>query len=59
MAKRKIYRVEETTLHHSVYEVEAATEDEALAILKDDFEKYLVEEFWGDVTREIKEKTDG
>lgn len=51
------FRVEETTLHHSVYEVEAESKEEAERILTNDFEKHLVEEFWGDVHREIEEIT--
>lgn len=53
---RKVYRIEETALHHSVYEVEAEDKVHALRLLQRDYEQYLVEEFWGETQRDITEK---
>lgn len=46
--------IEETTLHHARYEVEADTREEAERKHLD-FNSQQVEEFWGEVTREIKQ----
>ena len=50
-----MFRIMETSEHHSVYEVEADSKDDALAILRSNFEDKLVEEFWGETLRDIEE----
>lgn len=53
------WRINETAMHHSIYEVEADTKEAAEARLRaEGYDKFLVSEFWGDTDKITDDITD-